>query len=282
MGLKGAAIGGFAGWFVGGPLGLLLGSIFGNWAENRVKEGERAEEHRPNRGRRQRCAPSSGGAGGVNNGMIFCACAAALLAKIAKADGVVTSGEITMVELAFKRLGFSRDARNYAISVFRKAKDDDHTIYEYAYNFANAVQSVEVRELLYELLWDVAGADGHLGPEELMILRGIPLSLGIRPGWFEFFARERVRGYRTNGGRQQYRQSSQSSRDALADAYEMLGANSDDDDAVLKRKYRDLAKKYHPDALRAQGLPDEMIGKANERMAKINAAWSEIKSARGL
>ena len=33
---------------------------------------------------------------------------------------------------------------------------------------------------------------------------------------------------------------------------------------------------------RAQGLPDEMVGRATERMARINAAWGEVKAARGL
>ncbi len=50
----------------------------------------------------------------------------------------------------------------------------------------------------------------------------------------------------------------------------------------MKKAYRALAKKYHPDTLRAQGLPDEMVGRANERMARINAAWDAVKTARGL
>ena len=50
-----------------------------------------------------------------------------------------------------------------------------------------------------------------------------------------------------------------------------------DDDA-----YRAKAKKYHPDALKAQGLPDEMIGKANEKMGRINEAWTRIKEAKGI
>ena len=48
----------------------------------------------------------------------------------------------------------------------------------------------------------------------------------------------------------------------------------------MKRAYRAKAKKYHPDALRAQGLPDEMVDRANDMMAKLNAAWSEIERAR--
>lgn len=282
MGLKGAAIGGFAGWFFAGPLGSLLGSIVGSWVENQVEAQNRAEAGR-RRSRGPRVTPNYGrSSGGTNRDMLFCACAAALLAKIAKADGVVTPGEIEAVETAFRRLGFSAAARAYAVNVFRKAKDDDHTAYEYAYDFANAVPSVEIRELLYELLWDVACADGRIGPEELAILRQIPIPLGVRAGWYEYFARERIRGYAGNERRQYRRRQEPPRRDPLADAYELLGASAADDDATLKRKYRELAKKYHPDALRAQGLPDEMIGKANERMAKINAAWSEIKSSRNL
>ena len=50
----------------------------------------------------------------------------------------------------------------------------------------------------------------------------------------------------------------------------------------LRRRYRELAKKNHPDAMRAQGLPEEMVGKATERMSRINAAWETIKEARGI
>lgn len=280
MGLRGAFIGGIVGWFFGGYLGLFLGAFAGSWVQLQIEKNERrGGEGRGNRN----SSRYDRSQGGPNRTMIFCASAAAMLAKLAKADGVVSRGEIAAVEQAFMRLGFSDAARSYAIDVFRKAKDNDRSIYEYAYDFASAVPSVEVRELLYELLWDVACADGRIGDAELSILRQIPQSLGIRSTWFELFARERIRGYAGGGYRQNRRYAPPPPpRDPLADAYDILGASPSDDDATLKRKYRDLAKKYHPDALRAQGLPDEMIGKANEKMAKINAAWSTIKSSRGL
>ena len=53
-------------------------------------------------------------------------------------------------------------------------------------------------------------------------------------------------------------------------------------DEEIRRVYREKAKKYHPDALRAQGLPEEMISRAAEQMKKVNAAWSAIRSARGM
>ena len=50
----------------------------------------------------------------------------------------------------------------------------------------------------------------------------------------------------------------------------------------MRRAYRAQAKKNHPDLLRAQGLPEEMVTRATAQMARINAAWEEIKRARGL
>jgi len=69
---------------------------------------------------------------------------------------------------------------------------------------------------------------------------------------------------------------------SLEEAYALLCARPSASDDVLRRKYRDLAKNNHPDILRSQGLSEEMIGKATERMGRINNAWSEIRTARGL
>ena len=68
----------------------------------------------------------------------------------------------------------------------------------------------------------------------------------------------------------------------LADAYAELGVKSSASDSEVKRAYRNLAKKFHPDAVRSQGLSEEAAAKAAERMKRINRAWSVVKDARGL
>ena len=265
MGWLGMLIGSYVGGSAlgGGPLfrllGAIAGAVLGSKAEDKIRGGRR----------------SLGGASmdSRSRSMVFCASVAAMLAKMAKADGHVSRTEIAGVEAAFRRLGFTPAARRYAIEVFRRAKDDNHTIYQYAQDFAAAVDSVDVRELFYEILWDVAGADGTIGPNELLILQRIPRSLGIRLDWYAYFASQRL-GSRSGGP--------SASRDPLADAYAVLGASANDSADELKRKYRELAKRNHPDALRAQGLPEEMVGKATERMSRINAAWTTIREARGI
>ena len=76
--------------------------------------------------------------------------------------------------------------------------------------------------------------------------------------------------------------SPQHSQDPLAQAYATLGARPSDSPKELVRKYRALAKRHHPDALRAQSRPDAEVAAATERMSRINAAWSKVRAARGI
>ncbi len=72
------------------------------------------------------------------------------------------------------------------------------------------------------------------------------------------------------------------SPDGVAQAYRVLGVVPTASDEAVRKAYREKAKIYHPDSLRARGLPDDLIAKATDQMARVNAAWEEIKSARGL
>jgi len=68
----------------------------------------------------------------------------------------------------------------------------------------------------------------------------------------------------------------------MAQAYAALGASSSDSVETLKRKYRTLAKKLHPDLLRAQGVSGEALKKATDKMVRINAAWKIVREGRGI
>ena len=71
-------------------------------------------------------------------------------------------------------------------------------------------------------------------------------------------------------------------RDPLVSAYSVLGARPSDSNDELTRRYRELAKRHHPDAMRAKGASESEIAKATDRMSRINAAWAEVRSARGI
>lgn len=271
-------IGSFLGGLRGSLIGSLVGAFIGNLLENHFFQNRPTGSTSRPFGRRAGVYQDLSDA---RRAQIFCASAAAMLAKLAKADGRVSRSEIAAVEQAFARLGFNARTRAYAIGVFRKAKDDSHTIYEYAAEFAAVVLSVELRELFYELLWDLACADGFVSADELEILRQITPVLGIRSQTYLLFYHTRLKGAdygRADSRRREYAPP----QDSLAAAYATLGLSASCTDDEAKKAYRDLAKKNHPDALRAQGLPEAMVAKANEKMGRINAAWKEVKEARGL
>ncbi len=287
MGWIGAGLGYLCGNTLGGPIGGIIGAVIGNMIQERQKE--KAHTSRPERRR-----PEGGGSTRRNASreqeLLFLAAAAAMMAKLAKADGHITMSEIESAENAFRRLGLTAEKREYCIRAFRQAKLDDKTIYEYAQAFAAAQPDRDIREVFYDILWELACADGVLTAEEIDILRRITVHLQIRAFLFTYeYARHAVGAgadgggsSRSGGGSSGGRRRPASAASSLDEAYATLGCTASSTDAELKKAYREKAKKYHPDELQARGVSPELCAKATEQMARINAAWAEVKKARGI
>ena len=67
---------------------------------------------------------------------------------------------------------------------------------------------------------------------------------------------------------------------SIDQAYAALGVSESDSDKDIKRAYRKLMSKYHPDKLIGQGVPEDMIKIATERSQDIQAAYELIKTER--
>ena len=62
----------------------------------------------------------------------------------------------------------------------------------------------------------------------------------------------------------------------MTDPYKFLGVSADASDDEIKKAYRALARKYHPDKYRDSDLADL----ASEKMKEVNAAYEEIQNLR--
>jgi DnaJ like chaperone protein len=66
------------------------------------------------------------------------------------------------------------------------------------------------------------------------------------------------------------------------DAYVVLGVARSTPAEEIRATWKRLMRENHPDSLAARGVPAEFIARANEKVARINAAWDRIKRERGL
>ena len=207
-----------------------------------------------------------------------------MAAKMAKADGVADASEVRMAERLFTLLNIQGTQRERLKNAFNAALLHPDGIYADADNVAAYVDQLEVRAFFYELLWDIACADGVLAPEEKEILIRICSHLKIPDFYFELNYLRRASTFQ-EAHRQSGRTDEGSHVDdtaSLADAYATLGCHPEATDEEVRRAYRTSAKTYHPDVLRANNVPDEMIAVATRKMAALNEAWTRIRKARGI
>lgn len=222
-----------------------------------------------------------------------------MLAKICKADGVVSEEELHVIEHFLDYdLQVSEEQRSRAIAIFKKAKESTTSFEEHARQFNKLFRNDPLMlENLVSLLMSVTFADDCDSFEENILLRCAQKEFGIDRHSFAqlkskhllhiHFTEQRKRRREKQRFKEQAKTERiyknfdiYSSQLSIEDHYRMLGCKSSDPIKLIKKRYRALVMKHHPDRLASHGLPQEMHSAAQEKFRDIQEAYEEIKKHR--
>lgn len=201
----------------------------------------------------------------------------ASLGHVLKADGRISEVEIASAEKFMHQLGLSPEERRDAIARFNAGKARDFDLEGTLDDFSRlSLGRGDLRQMFLEILLEGAATDGDITAAEQEVLGRVARKLHVPSLVFVAM----INAYRAThrGGAYTGPRTSASS---LGQAYASLGLEESASDAEVKRAYRKLMRQYHPDRLVSQGLPDEVMERAKNRVLEINAAYDRIKSSRG-
>jgi DnaJ like chaperone protein len=198
----------------------------------------------------------------------------ALMAKVAKADGRVDSLEAELIGNTFTDIANAfpnaGEVREELKAIFNREKENRYNVDAIAQRLAQATAIHRQQRMgMFTFLVNLAFIDGELSRNEESLLVKIATYLQIDPQQVEAVMAQFAQMYKTGP-----------TRTSLAEAYALLGANEGDSMESIKKKYRALVKKYHPDLMKAKGADEAYIQDATRKMQAINAAYEAIKASR--
>ncbi|MEP7265259.1 MAG: TerB family tellurite resistance protein [Bacteroidota bacterium] len=229
------------GWAVGGPIGAILGFALGSINESQVNNGETASTAH------QQSTPGD-----------FGTALLVLCAALMKADNQLLKSELDYVRNFFTQQ-FGAEYTKERMLLFREILKQDIQLAPVCMQIRQQINYSSRLELMH-LLFGLANADKLIEESELKVLQTIAEHTGISTEDFNSIKAMFVKD-----------------KDAL---YKMLEIEVHSSDEEVKKAYRKMAMKYHPDKLHHLG-PDFQKD-AQDKFRKINEAYGEIKKQRGI
>jgi DnaJ like chaperone protein len=241
MGKFGKWIGGGLGWAMGGPIGGLLGFLVGSIVDSTTV-------------RTSAYAPSYD----ITRPGDFTASLLVLIAAVMKADGKVLKSELDYVKEFFMRQ-FGRESAADASVMLRDILKQDIPVRDVCLQISRYMDYSSRLQLL-QLLFGVSLADGNIHPSEIQIIETISGYIGISASDLlsirNMFIPE---------------------TDSL---YKILEIERSASNEEVKKAYRRMAMKYHPD--KVSHLGEEFKKTADEKFKKVNEAYEKIKKERNM
>tara|TARA_B100001175_G_scaffold159767_1_gene135344 strand:+ start:1043 stop:1750 length:708 start_codon:yes stop_codon:yes gene_type:complete len=182
----------------------------------------------------------------------------ALASLVIKADGRVSKQELDYVRSYFVS-AYGKNRANSTFQIFNDNINKKGISPSNIIKLFNSVLNYESRLQVIHFLFGIAKADGNVSSPELQKLLDFSNMLRLTKADFESIKAMFV--------------------DQVGGAYKILEINKSDSDQKVKKAYRDLAKKHHPD--KVQHLGEAYVKAAQEKFQKIQKAYERIKAERG-
>lgn len=179
-----------------------------------------------------------------------------LSAAVMKADGSVKKAELDYVKRFFLT-NFGQERAEKYILMLREILKQDIQVYEVSQQVGRFMDYSSKLQLHY--LFGIASADGSTHENEVDVISVISKYMGISSADFQSIKAMFVQ--------------------QVDSAYKILGIDANATDDEVKKAYREMAKKYHPDKVAYLG--EDVRKSAEQKLQEVNEAYEKIKKQRG-
>ncbi|ROL90987.1 molecular chaperone DjlA [Pseudomonas chlororaphis] len=248
----GTLIGAGAGFAIASIPGAMLGALLGQALDRRLQLHSWAQVRERLGGR-----PAL-----RNDELLF-----VLLGRLAKSDGRVVDGHIQQARLEMRSLDMSEAAQRRAIAAFNRGKSGNDRLRGYLRRLATQPHAAEgVLRACWRMVW----ADGRasVAERELIQLWGKWL------GWTVQQVQALAADYEP--GKKPLANSSGTYQDALR----LLGVSATSEPSQIKRAYRRLLSRHHPDKIAGSGANPLQVREATEKTRELHSAYALIRERR--